>query len=87
MHHLIITLRFSDSGFKMQLHEFIMDELSEHNDGVRIPLWHDDSSLSIWITSRGDIHTEMKKRLILFLALPGTSSLNSEFGWLGKKLI
>ena len=55
----------------MQFDEIIIDELTEHHDGVPIPLWHDDSSLSIWITSRTDIHMEMEKRLILFLAVPG----------------
>ena len=55
----------------MQFDEIIIDELTEHHDGAPIPLWHDYSSLSIWITSRADIHTEMEKRLILFLAVPG----------------
>ena len=47
----------------MQFDEIIIDKLTEHHDGASIPLWHDDSSLSIWITSRADIHAEMEKRL------------------------
>ena len=44
-----------------------MDMITEHNYGVPIPLSHDDHS-----SHMDDIHTEMEKRLIVFLALPGT---------------
>ena len=43
-----------------------MDMITEHNYGVPIPLSHDDHS-----SHMDDIHTEMEKRLIVFLALPG----------------
>ena len=50
----------------MRLHELLMDMITEHNYGVPIPLSHDDHS-----SHMDDIHTEMEKRLIVFLALPG----------------
>ena len=53
-------------ALKMRLHELLMDMITEHNYGVPIPLSHDDHS-----SHMDDIHTEMEKRLIVFLALPG----------------
>ena len=55
----------------MRLHELLMDMITEHNYGVPIPLSHDDHS-----SHMDDIHTEMEKRLIVFLALPGILFLN-----------
>ena len=46
-----------------------MDMITEHNYGVQIPLSHDDHS-----SHMDDIHTEMEKRLIVFLALPGNTA-------------
>ena len=48
-----------------------MDMITEHNYGVPIPLSHDDHS-----SHMDDIHTEMEKRLIVFLALPGKPFFN-----------
>ena len=48
----------------IRLHEILMDMITEHNYGVPIPLNKEMTS------HMEDIHTEMLKRLVIFLALP-----------------
>ena len=50
---------------QIRLHEILMDMITEHNYGVPIPLNKENDA-----SHMEDIHTEMLKRLVIFLALP-----------------
>ena len=70
-HRIIVFILLLYCALKMRLHELLMDMITERNYGVPIPLSHDDHS-----SHMDDIHTEMEKRLIVFLALPGILFFN-----------